>query len=59
MHVQFDGGSQGTGNTNPGAGALGYFIVDSTGREVIRVGMYLGKDKTNNECEAAGLKQAL
>ena len=59
MHVQFDGGSQGTGNTNPGAVALGYFIVDSTGREVIRVGIYLGKDKTNNECEAAGLKQAL
>ena len=55
MHIQFDGGSLGTGDANPGAGALGYFIVDSTGHEIIRVGMFLGKNKTNNECEAAGL----
>ena len=59
MHIQFDGGSLGTGDTNPGAGALGYFIVDSTGHEIIRVGMFLGKNKTNNECEAAGLQQSL
>ena len=55
MHIQFDGGSLGTGDANPGAGALGYFIVDSTGSEVVRVCMFLGKNKTNNKCEAAGL----
>ena len=35
--------------------SAGYVIADATGAEIIRVGLYLGKGLTNNECEAVAM----
>ena len=59
MHIQFDGGSKGTGEDNPGDSATGYVIADIDGKEIVRGGQFMGNGCTNNECEAEALRQAL
>ena len=59
MHIQFDGGSKGTGECNPGAGAAGFVIADVKGTEIMRCGIHLGNGLTNNECEAEALRYSL
>jgi RNase H-like domain found in reverse transcriptase len=56
VHIQFDGGSLGTGEHNPGECGYGYVISDSTGVEIMRNGGYMGNGATNNECEAEALR---
>ncbi len=57
-YIAFDGGSRAV-NSKAGHGAAGYVIADAGGNELIRVGLYLGKGKTNNESEAQALCSAL
>ena len=52
VHIQFDGGSQ------DGHGTGGFTIIDETGRELIRAGLYYGPGYTNNEAEATALMNA-
>jgi len=56
VHIQFDGGSKGTGEDNPGDCGTGFVIADVEGNEILRQGMYMGNGFTNNECEADALK---
>ena len=43
VHIQFDGGSTGTGENKPGECAGGYVIADVSGAEILRHGFYMGK----------------
>ena len=56
MHIQFDGGSKGTGEANPGECGAGFVITDVNGAEILHHGIYMGNGFTNNECEAEGLR---
>ena len=58
MHIQFDGGSRGTGEGNPGECGAGFVIADVNGTEIVRQGIYMGNGHTNNECESDALRQA-
>ena len=53
IHVLFDGGSQ------KGLGTAGFIIIDTSGKEVVRVGVQLRQGCTNNEPEATVLLLAL
>ena len=56
MHVAFDGGSTvTTADSKDARSACGYVLADVNGREITRVGLYLGNALTNNECEALGV----
>lgn len=52
--IYTDGGSRG----NPGPGAAGFILTDSTGAKLQAKGLYLGKT-TNNVAEYTGLVKAL
>ena len=52
-HILFDGGPTG------GKGTAGYIIIDTEGKEISRVGIYLGTNLTNNEAESTALVKAL
>ncbi|PJE76228.1 ribonuclease H [Candidatus Uhrbacteria bacterium CG10_big_fil_rev_8_21_14_0_10_48_11] len=54
LHIHTDGGSRG----NPGPAALGVYITDEKGTELIAFGKYLGIT-TNNQAEYSALIAAL
>jgi ribonuclease HI len=54
VHVQFDGGA-----AKGGIATAGYLIVDSTGAEVVRRGVPLGRGLTNNDAESSAVRMAL
>ena len=41
MHIQFDGGSKGTGEANPGECGAGFVITDVKGAEILHHGIYI------------------
>ena len=53
IHVQFDGGAQ------DGHGTGGFVILDTEGREIVRVGRYYGPGRTNNEAEAFAMRDCV
>lgn len=53
VHVQFDGGSA------QGVGTGGFVILDPSGEEIIRCGLYFGGGWTSNEAEATALSEAI
>jgi ribonuclease HI len=59
VHIAFDGGSTTVTSDKQSKSACGYIIADAKGREIVRVGLYLGGALTNNECEALGVQKAL
>lgn len=52
-HIQFDGGAA------EGVGTGGFVILNSEGKEIIRVGRYYGPGRTNNEAEAFAMRDAV
>ena len=53
IHIAFDVGAR------CGIGCAGYIVVDASGRELVRRGVFLGDGVTNNEAESTALLLAL